>query len=123
MKKEKQITIEMPKKLLTKWLKALRSGKYKQGLGSLHDPDGNTYCCLGVLHHVVSGKNPMGYRSYSSSSFLRKYGISFKNDENRATRSPYLPSLDRQACAANDQGYTFKKIAQAIERCSRGTRS
>lgn len=34
-----------------KWLRALRSGKYKQGRGQLHkvDRDEHRFCCLGVL--------------------------------------------------------------------------
>src|SRR5688572_17403992 len=32
-----------------KWVKALRSGEFKQGEGKLHDSDNDTYCCLGVL--------------------------------------------------------------------------
>lgn len=42
----------MKKRVLTKWLKALRSGKYKQGRGALCqiDKKGNeSFCCLGVL--------------------------------------------------------------------------
>lgn len=42
----------MKKRVLTKWLKALRSGKYKQGRGALCQVDkkGNeSFCCLGVL--------------------------------------------------------------------------
>lgn len=42
----------MKKRVLTKWLKALRSGKYKQGRGTLCqiDKNGNeSFCCLGVL--------------------------------------------------------------------------
>ena len=34
--------------LQIKWLKALRSGKYKQGTFALHRSNG-TFCCLGVL--------------------------------------------------------------------------
>lgn len=34
--------------LQIKWLKELRSGKYKQGYGGLRNRD-NEFCCLGVL--------------------------------------------------------------------------
>ena len=40
----------MDAKLKAKWVKALRSGRYKQGEGYLKD--GDTYCCLGVLCRV-----------------------------------------------------------------------
>lgn len=43
----------MNKRIKAKWLKALRSGKYKQGTGILRRVDLETaqykYCCLGVL--------------------------------------------------------------------------
>ncbi len=39
----------MKKNIATKWVKALRSGEYKQGYGKLHHPKTNDYCCLGVL--------------------------------------------------------------------------
>lgn len=39
----------MNKKLKAKWVKALRSGKYKQGRGQLYNPKTKRYCCLGVL--------------------------------------------------------------------------
>lgn len=42
----------MKKRVLTKWLKALRSGKYKQGRGALCQIDKKgteSFCCLGVL--------------------------------------------------------------------------
>lgn len=42
--------------LKTKWLKALRSGKYAQGLGALKKELGDgafNYCCLGVLGDVM----------------------------------------------------------------------
>lgn len=31
------------------WLKALRSGEYKQGIGALYHKISNTYCCIGVF--------------------------------------------------------------------------
>lgn len=38
----------MDKKLKAEWVKALRSGKYKQGRVRLKNTD-ETHCCLGVL--------------------------------------------------------------------------
>ena len=40
---------ELPKNV-QKWTKALRSGKYKQGQGSLRSKDG--FCCLGVVADI-----------------------------------------------------------------------
>ncbi len=40
---------KMKKNIATKWVKALRSGKYKQGYLKLHDNKTGGYCCLGVL--------------------------------------------------------------------------
>lgn len=37
----------MKKSVMKKWVKALRSGKYKQGRGRLNTA--NNFCCLGVL--------------------------------------------------------------------------
>lgn len=39
----------MNKEIAQKWVKALRSGEYKQGSHVLHNTSNNTYCCLGVL--------------------------------------------------------------------------
>lgn len=44
--------MKMPAKLKTKWLKALRSGTYKQAKGTLYNPKTAGFCCLGVLQHV-----------------------------------------------------------------------
>jgi hypothetical protein len=38
----------MNKRIKSRWVKALKSGKYKQGKGQLKNYD-DTYCCLGVL--------------------------------------------------------------------------
>lgn len=46
----------MDKKIAKEWCKALRSKKYKQGGGTLHDPEDNTYCCLGVLCELAKKK-------------------------------------------------------------------
>jgi hypothetical protein len=45
----------MRKSIKNKWVKALRSGKYKQGTGQLHseNEEGKSFCCLGVLATIV----------------------------------------------------------------------
>ena len=45
----------MNKNLKRKWLRALRSGRYKQGKYYLRTDD-NTYCCLGVLADCIDNK-------------------------------------------------------------------
>ncbi len=50
---------KLPVAFKKKWLKALRSGKYKQGEGQLEriDADGNAkYCCLGVACKMLYPK-------------------------------------------------------------------
>lgn len=61
----------MDKTLKRKWIKALRSGKYRQGQGELYSK--GKYCCLGVLariqgcsttkllHHDDMTKPPVGF--------------------------------------------------------------
>jgi hypothetical protein len=39
----------MDAKLKAKWIKALRSGEYKQGKTFLYKANEEAYCCLGVL--------------------------------------------------------------------------
>ena len=46
--------IRMPKNLLKRWLRALRSGGYQQASGTLYSEKTGGFCCLGVLQHVVS---------------------------------------------------------------------
>lgn len=43
----------MDKKLKAKWIKALKSGKYRQGTGRLYTKETRSYCCLGVLGKVA----------------------------------------------------------------------
>lgn len=44
--------MRLPKKVKAKWLKALRSGDYKQTKHKLYNPKTGGFCCLGVLEHV-----------------------------------------------------------------------
>lgn len=46
----------MDQQVKTKWLTALRSGEYKQGLGALNA--GGEFCCLGVLCDLYVKEKP-----------------------------------------------------------------
>lgn len=39
--------------LKSKWIAALRSGQFKQGMRTLHDTENEAFCCLGVLGCVT----------------------------------------------------------------------
>ena len=39
---------------LQEWKDALLSGKYTQGISQLYDEQTNSYCCLGVLHSLIT---------------------------------------------------------------------
>lgn len=43
----------MDQKYKAKWVNALRSGKFTQGKSVLHNLDDDSYCCLGVLCHIL----------------------------------------------------------------------
>lgn len=51
---------KLPVKFKAKWVAALRSGKFKQGKGSLHNTHKNTYCCLGVAARIAKPKADIG---------------------------------------------------------------
>lgn len=92
----------MDKKLKTKWLKALRSGKYAQGDSFLKLRDGKVtkYCCLGVLCEV-------GRIRSSSDALIR----------GRDGAPRILPNeVQNELASMNDSGKRFSTIAKWIEK-------
>jgi hypothetical protein len=87
----------MDAQLKAKWVKALRSGKYRQGKQVLLNEDGEerSYCCLGVLCAVA-------FKELDAGSYTWL---------NRVTRdySPFVRMND-------DEDKTFPEIADYIER-------
>lgn len=98
------------------WLKALRSGKYKQGQGMLRDHSG-AYCCLGVLCEVLGAERKRvehmtGY-SYKlpgddvwsttgyPSTAIRKAGL-LRTDLGKFVQSVRFPGLDYSALPEGD---------------------
>lgn len=95
------------------WLKALRSGEYKQGQTALRR--GDEYCCLGVLCEVKGvRRQPMveGSDLYEYSSGEGNIGSTgwIPDDVMTFPRKVQLDLADM-----NDRGTTFVKIANYIE--------
>lgn len=65
----------MDKKLKDKWVKALRSGNYKQGKNKLRSLEDNCFCCLGVLCDVI---DPEGWEE-DRRAFLDRYKFYYKS--------------------------------------------
>lgn len=103
----------MNPEIKTKWIEALRSGKYQQTHGVLRR--GDRYCCLGVLCSL----NDDGEWTECS-------GEVYEFEINSKTNCSILPdpvaseaklSLDAQGKVAtlNDSGKSFLEIANYIE--------
>lgn len=67
----------MDKDLKKKWVKAPRSGKYKQGFRCLRTDDGR-YCCLGVLCKVARAKDEDLLGCYLPSDLARRAKVALR---------------------------------------------
>lgn len=100
------------------WIKALESGKYKQGTGSLVE-DGK-YCCLGVAcaeaQRLGILKTDRSYknRGYLPSTMIGFLGIADNGNfkDYVTVRGEYFTSLAQM----NDRGVGFKTIAKVIRK-------
>lgn len=121
---KKPLTTEQ-KRLVRRWVRALRSGKYKQTASYLRRRDNGKvgHCCLGVLCDLVdpngwkekdgifrhskqgpnklAGLGPGLGPEYPNRAVLRAVGLGPDEAETLATM--------------NDDGDSFKKIARKIE--------
>lgn len=103
---------KLPKKFAIKWLKALRSGKYKQSVHYLKSPHG--YCCLGVAGRVcgLTDKKIEGLDWLSNSKITQE---DLKLIPKELQGSSYYNELVTTLSEMNDAGYSFKLIADFIE--------
>lgn len=108
--------MEPNKKNIRKWVKALRSGKYKRGKDSLRD--GDKFCCLGVACDISGVGKWSDAESYDGeastlpTSVSRWLGVYGDNPEFK-----YGNNETKFASELNDNhNWSFKKIANAIER-------
>jgi hypothetical protein len=58
--------------LMKRWIAALRSGEYKQGIGYLIK-DGKYYCCLGVLCDVAKDEFGITFQEDFVKTDMRSY--------------------------------------------------
>lgn len=100
----------MDAKLKTKWVKALRSGKFKQGDGGLYYD--RKYCCLGVLCTVAGidikeAKRNRGNVELLSTPVLRKVGLTHNRQQLLARMNDGTPIASPKS---------FPEIADYIEK-------
>ena len=120
----------MNKKNAMKWVKALRSGKYKQGRESLVGENKGEcqYCCLGVLAKINGfSEDDMGGHALLTHDLVQtceirsESGDAFDEDGDNIPEGIRLRvgrtnnSFDNLA-GANDGGASFKAIATWIEK-------
>lgn len=106
----------MNKPLIRKWIKALRSGRYKQATEGLirecmpgESGPVTGYCCLGVLAKVCGVKSK-NFESIDHKGILSKEFIKSNKLNITTTRQKKLARM-------NDcDGYIFKEIADYIEK-------
>lgn len=102
----------MDLKIKDKWVKALRSGRYKQGHGKLYLPWENSYCCLGVLCKVLRKPIEEGATDISddiSTELAKELGLS------RRVKN-YIDVESRLVALNDEEGKDFYEIADWIEK-------
>lgn len=121
---------------ICKWIAALRSGDYKQGLDNLRSFD-DRYCCLGVgcevagIEAVWDDENKLyrygGLAMFPPAAFYQWLGLLIPPDEeitdlNDNVVEVLLPTYTSDwgweyslSVLNDDQGYTFDQIADLIE--------
>lgn len=111
----------MDEKYKALWVKALRSGEYKQGCGKLKTEITDKFatnkvvetyhCCLGVLGEIINNENELMQVSLEAGwltvETVNSLGISW---EQQATLSSMNDGLN------NDYRKTFNEIADYIEK-------
>jgi hypothetical protein len=128
MKMSELVINKMNPEVKTKWLEALRSGRFAQTRGKLHRKN-DGYCCLGVLAEVlgctwqtVEGKND-GDQMFPFLDGINeaKLGTIDQSEINNILGDTLLqkaalkPRQQSALAEMNDNGRTFAEIADYIE--------
>jgi hypothetical protein len=107
----------MKKDIKKKWIKALRSGEFKQGNGELCNIASNEYCCLGVLCEITRQDNPQIKRTKEGHySLHKKDSVDGQFDSAMLTYFGIAAETQNKLIDMNDErGKSFKEIADYIE--------
>ena len=113
--------MKMDARLKRKWLKALRSGEYRQGRYLLVSDNGKNFCCLGVLADVMGCEWQESKANYDSSLVpilpRNKRPLARRGDAWMSPSKTGLSSKKQEKLAGmNDDGSSFKRIANFIEK-------
>lgn len=121
--------MKLPKKIKNKWIKALRSGKYKQTEGRLYDPETKGFCCLGVLQECVTGQVELNYgddppdytfAGMPSRMFMEGIGVELEQLEQSHPDTKCCSVMQDKHLSdlveMNDDGHSFEAIADYIEK-------
>jgi hypothetical protein len=97
------------------WIKALRSGKYKQTIGSLRNSKG--FCCLGVLCDLASKDGgPKWEQGYGTNMSFDGHQCLLPNPIHHFVFDAAESHDPRGLVRDNDSGRSFAEIADRIER-------
>lgn len=100
-----------------RWLKALRSGKYKQTAGTLRDAYG--FCCLGVLCDVVAKHENKKWRRNTFSgemANLPEYVSELVGIEGSDPDIKYKYDFVALSYLNDSEGLDFNELADLIEK-------
>lgn len=99
----------MNKTLVRKWIEALRSGRYSQGIGKLRD--GDRFCCLGVACDIFDPKG------WGGDIYLygKEIGMSYPPDKISDLLGLSMDAQEFLSIMNDAEGKNFAEIASWIE--------
>ncbi len=109
----------MNKRIKTLWIKALRSGKYKQGKSKLHHA--GRFCCLGVLCDLHRKSRETGKSKWNKLGYLgRNDALPYPVYEwaSLTDADPMIgmgPEKDYLSAHNDNNKKSFREIAKLIE--------
>lgn len=109
----------MKKAIAKKWIAALESGEFKQAKNKLEDKSG-ACCCLGVLCNLalVEGvcdyENRCVYKYFDDNTIVLPESV--LSWSGMKSVNGKIKSIGTDLATLNDDGKTFKEIAQLIKK-------